>query len=129
MTGLVIKSPWIDLILQGRKTWEIRGKNTAQRGRIALIKSKSGCIIGTCRLVDCVGPLSLSQLRETTDKHHIPLEGLTELPYEKTYAWVMAEPKLLDQPIPYKHPSGAVIWVRLAAGNVPDRFTEIELDE
>ena len=100
MTALVIKSPWIDLILQGRKTWEIRGKNTAQRGRIALIKSKSGCIIGTCLLIDCVGPLSLVQLHETTDKHHIPLEGLTELPYEKTYALVMAEPKPLDQPVP-----------------------------
>jgi len=126
MTGLVIKSPWIDLILQGQKTWEIRGKNTAQRGRIALIKSKSGCILGRCRLVDCVGPLSLEQLRETTEKHHIPLNGLTELPYEKTYAWVLAEPTLLAKPIPYKHPSGAVIWVRLTAQTVPDRLDEIE---
>ena len=126
MTGLVIKSPWIDLILQGQKTWEIRGKNTAQRGRIALIKSKSGCVIGTCRLVDCIGPLSLAQLRETTDKHHIPLDGLTELPYEKTYAWVMAEPKLLETPIPYKYPSGAVIGVRLTPENVSNRLTEIE---
>jgi hypothetical protein len=116
----------IDLILQGRKTWEIRGKNTAQRGRIGLIKSKSGCVIGTCRLVDCIGPLSLATLRETTGKHHIPLDTLTELPYEKTYAWVMAEPKLLVPPVPYKHPSGAVIWVRLTAANVPNRFSEIE---
>lgn len=36
--GLILKSPWIDLILDGRKTWEIRGSNTLVRGHIALIK-------------------------------------------------------------------------------------------
>ena len=65
-------------------------------------------------------------MREATGKHHIPLDVLTELSYEKTYAWVMSEPKLLEPPVPYKHPSGAVIWVRLTAANVPNRFSEIE---
>lgn len=50
MLGLIIKSPWIDLILQGRKTWEIRGSHTHTRGLVALIKSRSGSIVGTCRI-------------------------------------------------------------------------------
>jgi hypothetical protein len=48
--GLVIKSPWIEKILAGETTWEIRGRNTKLRGRIALIKSRSGKIYGTCRI-------------------------------------------------------------------------------
>ena len=40
--GLMIKSPWIDKILAGEKTWEIRGYTTETRGTIALIKSGSG---------------------------------------------------------------------------------------
>ena len=65
-------------------------------------------------------------MREHAPKHQIPMKDLNDrLPYEKTYAWVMAEPKPLSQPIPYKHPSGAVIWVRLNADNVPQRFGEL----
>lgn len=127
MKGLVIKSPWIEYILQSTKTWEIRGRHTAVRERIALIKSQSGCIFGTCRVVDCVGPLTLEQLRQNADRHRIPLEGLEAgLPYDKTYAWVLADAKPLAQPIPYRHPSGAVIWVTLTPDRVPGRFDELD---
>lgn len=40
----LIKSPWIDYIFDGRKTWEIRGSNTKIRGSVALIKSGSGIL-------------------------------------------------------------------------------------
>jgi hypothetical protein len=126
MNGVVIKPPWIDLILQGKKTWEIRGTHTSTRGRIALIKSRSGRIFGTCRVVDCIGPLSLEQLRANGDKHQIPMEMLVELPYPKTYAWVLSEVNPFRDPIVYKHPSGAVIWVRLTPENVPSRYDELE---
>jgi hypothetical protein len=33
--------------------------------------------------------------------------------YRQTYAWVMANPRYLKRPVPYQHPPGAVIWVRL----------------
>ena len=33
--------------------------------------------------------------------------------YRQTYAWVMAKPRYLKRPVPYQHPPGAVIWVRL----------------
>ena len=118
MTGLVIKSPWIDLILSGQKTWEIRGSRTQMRERIALIKSKSGTVIGGCDVVDCIGPLTHDQLRATAERHRIPLHMLDRLPYPQTYAWVVGNPKPLATPIAYRHPSGAVIWVRLDQQNV-----------
>jgi hypothetical protein len=59
LSGLLIRSPYIDWILAGSKTWEIRGSSTAKRGRIALIQSGSGTVIGVADLVDAVGPLTL----------------------------------------------------------------------
>jgi hypothetical protein len=41
LSGLLIRSPYVDWILAGSKTWEIRGSSTAKRGRIALIQSGS----------------------------------------------------------------------------------------
>lgn len=41
MNGLLIRRPWIDLILDGYKTREIRGMPTRIRGTIGLIASRS----------------------------------------------------------------------------------------
>jgi len=42
MHALVIRPQWIEKILAGKKTWEIRGSRTAIRGIIGLIPSGSG---------------------------------------------------------------------------------------
>ena len=42
--ALVVKKQWLDLILAGRKTWEIRGSSTAKRGWIHLAESQAGGI-------------------------------------------------------------------------------------
>jgi hypothetical protein len=39
-----------------------------------------------------------------TDRH---------IDYRNTYAWVMDKAQQLPKPVPYHHPSGAVIWVNL----------------
>lgn len=116
--GLLIMSPWIEKILSGEKTWEMRGIPTDIRGPIALIKSGSGLILGTCNLVAVKGPLPMTEIL-STDKHGIPqseVENLLRnvLKYEKVYAWVLEEARPLRNPIPYDHPSGAVRWVDLA---------------
>jgi hypothetical protein len=46
VNGRLIRKPWIDLILEGSKTWEIHGTATGNRGRIALIQSGTGTVIG-----------------------------------------------------------------------------------
>jgi hypothetical protein len=112
--GLIIRDPWIDEILSGRKSWELRGSSTSIRGRIALIRSGSGQVVGFCDLVGVVGPLTLQDLRGWIQKHRVPnslLKGRP--PYKKTFAWVLENARRLRLPVPYTHPSGAVIWVRL----------------
>lgn len=103
------------MILTGRKVWEIRGSSTKKRGWIALIKSGSKQIYGICNLVDVRGPLSWWEYVLNGNKQGLKLSDIDffELPYKKTYAWVLQSPVALDHPVDYVHPSGAVIWVKV----------------
>ncbi|MBP3199270.1 MAG: ASCH domain-containing protein [Butyrivibrio sp.] len=116
MKALIIKEPWIDLILENKKIWEIRGSNTKIRGKIFLIKSGTGQIWGTAELVDSF-KVSIVDLKRNPLKHRIPIGAVSEIGYKQAYAWEMKNAKLFDKPIPYKHPKGAVIWV-----NIDDDF-------
>jgi|SRR5579872_1381048 len=114
LDGLLIRSPFIDLILKGSKTWEMRGSRTTKRGRIALIKSGTGTVVGVVDLVDVVGPLKRSELAANASKAGFERhERVTEMPYDRTFAWVVRNPQRLKKPVPYKHPYGAIIWVNL----------------
>lgn len=118
MKGLVIKEKWADMILNGEKTWEIRGSQTKQRGRICIIKSGSGKIFGSVDLVDCIplhGGDDVELILNNHDKHRVPLGAI---PYRKPWAWVLKDPLIYPFPIRYDHPQGAVIWVNLE-GRLP----------
>jgi hypothetical protein len=103
------------MILDGRKTWETRGSRTNVEGQIGLIASGSGTVIGVCDLVKCVGPLTAAEFRSNAKKAGMRPSEATRGYYRQTFAWVVKNARRLDRPVPYRHPSGAVIWVRLDA--------------
>jgi len=109
------KSPHVENILSGKKTWDIRGSNTNIRGEIALIKSGSGTVVGTCHIIDVIGPLYFSDLEANIDKHCVEKDQLERVfgKYKKLYSWVLAKEYEFDTPVKYKHPQGAIIWVNL----------------
>lgn len=110
MKALIIKQPWIDYILEGKKIWEIRGSKTNIRGEIELIQSGSGLVVGKCEMVDCI-ELDLQTYQQSSYRHCI--KNTDVLPYKRTYAWVITSAKKYDTPRKYKHPNGAIIWVNL----------------
>lgn len=110
MKGLIIKSPYIELILEGKKKWEIRGSKTNIRGTIGLIKSGSKKVFGEVDLVDCI-ELNLDMYNEYCSELYGKKEE--KMPYKRTYAWVVKNPKIYDSPKSYVHPMGAIIWVNL----------------
>lgn len=116
MRALIIREPWVGKILDGKKTWELRGSKTNVRETVALVASGSGTVIGVCDLVDCIGPWSTCVFKDNAQRAGINPEKAKLGYYKQTYAWAMAEPRRLTKPIPYTHPSGAIIWVRLDAG-------------
>jgi len=114
MRGLVIREPWAGLILDGRKTWEMRSHGTTVTGPIAVIPKGSGSVAGVVDLVGTRAALSADELAETVAQHGIPPEAQNEaVAGGWLVPWELARPRRLAAPVPYDHPSGAVIWVRL----------------
>ena len=114
LKGLIVDTPYIDYILSGEKTWEMRSRNCSIRGLVALIKKGTKTVVGVVNIVDAIGPLVNDQLRSNTDKHRLTVNQLDDPRIAKwNNAWVLEHARKLPNPIPYKHPSGAVIWVSL----------------
>ena len=112
MKGLIIKEPWISLILSRKKTWELRSRDTRVRGRIALIRKGSGTVVGVAELVGTLPKLSRSRLISNVKKHRTPRREFHG-DLKHTTAWVLRRAARLNKPVAYRHPSGAVIWVNL----------------
>ena len=69
--ALTIKKEWLDLILEGKKTWEIRGTSTQRRGYIHFAESGSGQLRGRAKLVDC-RRLERSTFMQFQSRHRVP---------------------------------------------------------
>jgi hypothetical protein len=87
--GLIVKSPWIDYILAGNKSWELRTMNTKIRGRIFLIRS-GGDIEGEIQVLESLGPLKNHELLSNLDKHRVSAKRINEISNDgkKRFAWV-----------------------------------------
>jgi len=110
--ALVIKAPFINQILAGTKTWELRNRRTTKRGRIGLIQSGTGMVVGEANLVDVLGPLSLGDYMKNA-RRWAGQPSEVELSWRGGYAWVLKNARRYRNPVPYKHPQGAIIWVKL----------------
>ena len=108
---LIVKNPWLDLILSKEKTWEIRDAQTKQRGKIHLaLSGAGGRIVGQCHITDSVAIDRLT-LRTTFARHRI--KDLARITYRRPHAWVLSKARRYMKPFVYSHPQGAIKWVRL----------------
>ena len=113
--ALIIRSPHIEKVLAGTKTWEIRSRPTNIRGPIGLIRSGSGLVVATGEVVDCRGPLSFQEFKRNALRAGWKPAEITQRPYPTTYAWVLNNVKVLPTPLAYRHPRGTITWVKLTA--------------
>ena len=111
---LIIQHPWISLILDGKKTWEIRGKpcNKARGDKVYLaLSGAGGAILGSATFVACHGPLTSSQYGDASQRHRV---AGAALPYgASTYAWELKLPRRFKEPVRYHHKPGAVVWAKM----------------
>ena len=114
MKGLIIREPWIDMILNGSKTWELRTQRTTLRGEIALIRKGSGQIEAVAQLVDSLHPLDPQGLADSVQFHGVPRsQQATVISNGWLFPWLIVDTRRLSSPVPYTHPNGAVTWVDL----------------
>ena len=106
----MIKQFWMDKILDGHKTLEIRKRRVKQviGKRIWLAASGSSATFGSVEVVACLGPLTQSEWDKLRSKHLVPQER----PYYggSTFAYVLQDPQRLPECISFERKRGAVIW-------------------
>lgn len=107
--GLIIRKIWLDKILDEGKVWEMRSIKTKITGKIGLIEAGSGLIVGEAVLLGCLDT-PIEPNSKYFDKHKVEDVDLLK---KWKYPWLLADAKRYDKPIAYKHPQGAVIWVKL----------------
>ena len=128
MKALTIRQPWAELILQGRKTIEIRTWGTAHRGLLGIHASKTideaacatygldhaildrGALLGTVELVEIV-PLDADRWEALRDQH-LSLDGFPG----DVVGWRLADPQRVPQPIPMRG--------RMSLFSVPDELAD-----
>lgn len=109
--GLIINEKWAKLILQGKKTIELRGSNTKIRGKIGIIISGSKKVYGTVDVIGCI-EINKDEYYRLVDKHCYPFDFDT-IKYKKLYGWILKNANFYEQPKPYNHKLGCVVWVNL----------------
>jgi hypothetical protein len=110
LSAIPIKTPYIDRILDGRKTWEIRTKNTKKIGPVALIRSGSGTVVATATISNVI---ELTASLAHANARKMGMSKADAVSCAGCYAWVLDNVVALKSPVPYKHPYGAVTWVTL----------------
>ena len=121
--ALTIKKKWLDLILAGTKTWEIRGTSTKKRGFIHFAESGSGQLRGRAKLVDC-RQLDRCTLMKHQCFHQLPNAEMVK--YKNIWAWILKDAEPYEMPFDYSHKQGAVIFVTVRKRMGPQRSAEVE---
>ena len=88
---------WMDLILDGKKTLEIKGCRCPSLvgTRIWLRMSKSCLVFGSARVVSWEGPLTKTQWELLRSSHCVEGGPL----YQRSFAWKLADVVRLPRPI------------------------------
>ena len=108
---LVVKDPWLDKILNGQKTWEVRGTNTTKRGVVHLALSGAhGRIVGRCHITDSF-PVKKRALQKHFTKHRI--KDLSVVAYRNPHAWVLSKSLRYSKPFVYTHKQVTIVWETL----------------
>lgn len=115
MKCLSVSQPYADLIVQGKKTIELRTWNTKYRGEFLVhapfkikkdackrlgideTKLRTGVIIGKAEIYDVKVYDSVSELKSDYKKHFATEEFLRH-----RYGFLLKKPRKLNIPIPYK---------------------------
>lgn len=91
MHCLFVKAPFAGWIVDGVKPIEYRTRETYLRGRIGIIESGSGTVIGDVELTQC----------------------LPHPDEENFFCWILVNPRRYVTPVPFEHKRGMMTWAIL----------------
>lgn len=105
---LVVKPQWLDMLLSGEKTIEIRSSACRKPigTHIYLSASRTQQVSGRAVFAGCDGPLSRAAWDELRGGHRVDGDPM----YTRSYAWIFRDPVRFDPPIAYRARKGAIVW-------------------
>mgnify|MGYP000389064567 CR=1 FL=1 len=109
--GLIVRWPYVEMLAEGTKKWEIRKANTKFRGVVAFLSR--GWLYGFAELTDSF-EMSVTELRRYGRLHRAN-DVLEEYASDRDtlYVWVFRRPLKLPRPVKVTYARGARIWVQL----------------
>ncbi|MEZ0321801.1 MULTISPECIES: ASCH domain-containing protein [unclassified Thermus] len=111
--GLIVREPYASFIVDGRKTWEIRKRQTRHRGPLGIITG--GYLIGQADLLDVQGPFTVEELLAHPEKHLAEEAFLRAYAGEQPlYAWVLHNAFRYEKPLLIPKKPGRVMFVDLS---------------
>ena len=115
--ALIVREPYASLIVEGVKTWELRKSACHRRGRVGIIAQGTGTIIGSVCITDSrVVPVDELKTAVARARHHAT-DHFVDAYYanlDTGHAWSLSEATKFEDPLPYVHKPGQVIWVVVA---------------
>ncbi|HIE69682.1 MAG TPA: ASCH domain-containing protein, partial [Planctomycetes bacterium] len=117
--ALKLHHQWLELLLDGSKTWEVRSKPTKNRGRVALASTETQLLHGDVELLDCK-EISRQEFAANAHKHQVndPETTAKVFKYKKIFAWIVSRPRTYVAPTPFPNPGGSVVFVVLHSPEV-----------
>lgn len=107
MRCLKCDDKWTRLILEGKKTWEIRRKNTKLREKIALGNTKTKCYVGYATILDSF-EMTVEELMNFNGKHQANDFLQSYARGRKTlFVWVLGNVETEPNPKPYSYSTGS----------------------
>ncbi len=101
---LILKEPWLSMVIQGRKTMEIRSQPLSGKFFLGFQKR----IFGVMTMGSPQHIPDSQAFRRLHQQHRV--RG--SLPYKKTFGLPILEVRAIKPPIAFKHARGAVSVVR-----------------
>ncbi|KHG65960.1 RNA-binding protein [Thermus sp. 2.9] len=111
--GLIVREPYASLIVDGKKTWEIRRRYARHRGPLGIVTG--GKLIGQADLVGVEGPFSVEELLPHFAKHQAEEAFLRAYAEDAPlYAWVLENAFRYEKPLWVPRRQGRVMFVDLS---------------
>ena len=122
---MVLRQPWLDYILDGSKTMELRGRRY-RMGHAWL--GMGGSIYGRVNVVGAVS-LTTEEFRAREQEHRWPANA--DAPYKTLWGLMLADVVRLPEPLPYWRPQCAIGWnvYREQPEDLPMKSSHIQKDK
>ena len=110
MEGLIVKSPYAELIIDGKKEWELRSIcPPSKKLNKELYLLSSGKVLGKIK-INTHWIATKKDLEQNMEKHQSETLFLSE--HHVSHVWQVKVTKKFEYPKKYIHPVGARVWVR-----------------